>query len=129
MPKPKPSDDGDGAPASGAPAPGAAPGKKPGSATKPGSAASKPGGAKGKEAPPPEPELSQQPGEPIQILVPELRLRLNPLVVTPVRAKCMPDQPATREALDRKCEPARLRLLWPPEKVGAGRAGGVGGFV
>eukprot|EP00967_Tisochrysis_lutea_P018785 scaffold21285_cov20-Tisochrysis_lutea.AAC.3 len=75
----------------------------------------KPAPAKGgnKEAPAPEPELSTMPGDPIKILTPELALRLNPLVVVPLRANCIPDAPATAAQLDEKCEPVKLRMCWP----------------
>lgn len=73
-------------------------------------------GAKGlKEGAAPEPELSQMPGDPMKLLTPELASRLNPLIIVPMRANCLPDTPATTSQLDVKCEPVKLRMCWPAQ--------------
>lgn len=101
------------------------PEKPPEAAPAPGAKGAKPP-AKG--APPPEPDLSEIPGDPIQILVSDLALKLNPIVIQPLRAKSLPDAPATRQLLDTKCAPVKLRVLWPP-KVWKGHTSSCGSLA
>ncbi len=54
------------------------------------------------------------PGEPVAILTPALACKLNPIVIQPLKAKRLPDAPATQEQLDGKCRPVKLRVMWPP---------------
>ncbi|GAX72591.1 hypothetical protein CEUSTIGMA_g47.t1 [Chlamydomonas eustigma] len=55
------------------------------------------------------------PGEPLPLMTPDLALKLNPIVIQAMKAKHLPDAPATRDNLDNKCEPLKLRLSWIPK--------------
>jgi hypothetical protein len=74
------------------------------------------GGAAAGPAPAePDLALAALPGDPIPLMTPDLALKLNPIVIQAMKAKDLPDAPATRCNLDTKCQPLKLRLSWIPK--------------
>lgn len=85
---------------------------------KPGAARRAAGGGGAAAGPPRAPAeagaAAGAPPAPGRLLPPDMAARLNPIVVSVYKAKRLPAAPAAAEQLDARCEPASLRVRWPP---------------